>query len=139
MNENKRQRKVVLRNFYGEGEHIYADELGWRLDMKKEAGSVVSRDIFYYQVVETGLNLVFYDLDDDTFYGIHREQYPIECKVLPRDRSEQYLGWQCRADTHEDGEVIASFDDEHDTWDKLLINGESLEVVLRHSYIMGLY
>lgn len=43
----ERPRKIVLPNFYGEGKHIYDDELGWRLDMKKEAGSVVSHDIFY--------------------------------------------------------------------------------------------
>lgn len=139
MERFKRPRKIVLRDFYGEGKHIYEDELGWRVEMKKEAGSVVSRDIFFSLVVETGLNLAFYYLDNDTFYGIHREHYPIECKVLPRNRSERFLGWQCPADTHEDGEVIASFDNERQIWDGLLINGKKLEDVLMHSYIMGLY
>lgn len=134
-----RTRKIVLRDFYGLGKHIYEDELGWRIDMRKEAGSVVSRNIFFSQVVEVGLNLAFYYLDNDTFYGIHREQYPIECKLLPRDKSEQFLGWQCHADTHEDGEVIASFDDANAIWDGWRIDGKSLEQVLNRSYIMGLY
>lgn len=139
MKRIERLRKIALRDFYGIGKHVYEDELGWRLEMKKEAGSVVSRDIFFSQVVEVGLNLAFYYIDNDTFYGIHRERFPIECKILPRDRSELFLGWQCRADTHDDGEVVASFDNEYDIWDGLRIDGKPLEEVLRRSYVMGLY
>lgn len=136
----KNNRKVVLYNFYGEGRDVYEDELGWWADCKREAGSLVSRDIFRFEVEEVGLNLAFYYIDDDTFYGIHREQYPIECKILPRDRSRsKYIGCQCDGDTHEEGDVIASFDDEHDIWDNLKIGGHSLEEVLRRSYIIGLY
>ena len=135
----KTNRKVVLHNFYGEGRDIYEDELGWRADCKREAGSMVSRDIFRFEIEEVGLNIAFYYLDDDTFYGIHRESYPIECKVLPRDKSRsEYVGYQCDGDTHADGKVIASFDDEHDIRDNLKINGHSLEEVLRRSYIIGL-
>lgn len=132
------KRKIAISNFYGEGKHVYEDELGWQIEEKQEAGSVVSKDIFYFQVVEVGLNLGFYYIDNDTFYGIHRERYPIECKILPRDRSEKYIGWQCECNTHRDGEVIASFDDEHDIWDNLKIDGHSLEEVLRRSYIVAL-
>lgn len=138
MKETICNRKIVLRNFYGEGKHIYEDELGWTLDIRKEAGSVVSREIFYDQVVYVGLNLSFYYLDDDTFYGIHRERYPIECKILPRDRPSQYIGWQCECNTHDEGIVIASFDDENLIWDNLRIGGKSLEEVLRRSFIMAL-
>lgn len=135
----KRPREIALKDFYGKGKHIYEDEIGWTLSIKREAGSLVSKEIFRNQVVQTGLNLAFYYIDNDTFYGIHREKYPIECKVLPRDRSEESVGWQCRADTHDDGEVIASFDDENDIWDNLHIDGKSLEEVIARSYIMGLY
>jgi len=99
---------------------------------------MVSREIFRDQVEDVGLNLGFYYVDNDTFYGIHRERYPIECKILPRDLSEEHIGWQCDGDTHPDGEVIASFDDEHDIWDNLKIDGKSLEEVLARSYIMFL-
>lgn len=136
--KTEKRRKIVLPNFYGEGENIYADQLGWQLDTKQEAGSVVSREIFRFEVEEVGLNLAFYYLDDDTFYGIHRERYPIECKILPRDRSIKYIGWQCDGDTHEDGKVIASFDDEHEIWYNLKIDGRSLEEVIARSYIIAL-
>lgn len=138
MKENFNHRKIVLRDFYGEGRHVYEDDLGWTPDIKEEARAENSRDIFYDQVVNVGFNLGFYYLDDDTFYGIHREQYPIECKILPRDKSEQYLGWQCRCNTHDEGIVIASFDDENLIWDNLRIGGKSLEEVLKRSYIMAL-
>ena len=131
-------RKIAILNFYGEGRNIYEDELGWRLSMKKEAGSVVSKEIFTDQIVDVGLNIAFYYIDNDTFYGIHRETYPIECKILPRNRKEKYIGWQCDGDTHHDGKVIASFDDEHDIWDNLKIGGNSLEDVLARSYIIAL-
>lgn len=133
-----RKRKIVIPNFYGEGEHIYEDQLGWQPDTKQEAGTIISRKIFKFEVEEVGLNLSFYYLDNDTFYGIHRECYPIKCKILPRDRSEKYIGWQCDGDTHKDGIVIASFDDEHKIWDNLKIEGHSLEEVLARSYILGL-
>lgn len=132
------KRKIAIPNFYGEGKHVYEDELGWPLYAKKEAGSVVSKEIFSDQVVEVGFNLSFYYIDNDTFYGIHRERYPIECKILPKNREEKYIGWQCDGDTHRDGKVIASFDDEHNIWDNLKINGHSLEDVLERSYIIAL-
>lgn len=136
--EIEKNRKIVVKDFYGPGEHIYEDDLGWSMNEKREAGSLVSKKIFDFEVVEVGLNLGFYYVDDDTFYGIHTEQYPIECKILPRDRTKKYIGWQCKVNTHDDGIVIASFDDEHDIWDNLRINGKSLEEVIARSYIMAL-
>lgn len=133
---NTENRKIVLPNFYGEGRHVYEDQLGWQKDAKEDSGSLVSREIFRFEIEEVGFNLAFYYLDNDTFYGIHTERYPIECKILPRDRTEKYIGWQCECDTHDDGEVVASFDDEHDIWDNLKIDGHSLEEVLARSYII---
>lgn len=100
---------------------------------------MVSAEIFNEFIVNVGFNLAFYYLDNDTFYGIHTERYPIECKILPRDRSVEFLGWQCEADTHDPGEVVASFDDENDIWDGLKIDGKSLEDVIARSFIMGIY
>lgn len=133
-----KNRVVAVKDFWGPGKHVYEDQLGWTMDEKKEVGSLVSKKIFEVEIVEVGLNLAFYYIDDDTFYGIHTECYPIECKILPRDRTEMYIGWQCKADTHADGQVIASFNDEHDIWDNLRIGGKNLEEVLSRSYIMTL-
>ena len=133
-----KQRKIVIRDFNGEGKHLYEDELGWTINEKREVGSLVSKTIFEYEVVDVGLNLSFYYVDNDTFYGIHTERYPIECKILPRDRSQKYIYWQCECNTHDNGKVIASFDDEHDIWDNLKIDGKSLEEVLSRSFITGL-
>lgn len=139
MTKSQQKRKIAIPDFYGIGEHIYEDELGWSIDVKKEAGSVVSKEIFYNQVVTVGFNLAFYYIDNDTFYGIHTEQYPIECKILPRDRGRSpFIGWQCDGDTHDDGEVIASFNDRRDIWANLKIDGRSLEEVLLRSYIVAL-
>jgi hypothetical protein len=131
-------RKIAIPNFYSPGKHIYEDQLGWNDYARTTAGSYNSKEIFDMLIVTMGLNLAFYYIDNDTFYGLHTECYPIEFKILPRDRSEEFIGWQCDGDTHNDGEVLASFDDEHDIWDNIKIDGKSLEEVLRRSYIIYL-
>lgn len=133
-----KQRKIAIPNFYRLGEHIYEDQLGWDKEAKRMTGAFISKEIFDALIVNMGLNLAFYYIDNDTFYGLHTECYPIEFKILPRDRSEEFIGWQCDGDTHNDGEVLASFDDEHDIWDNIKIDGKSLEEVLRRSYIITL-
>ena len=138
MEKVNRNRRVVIPNFYGEGEHIYEDMLGWDEENKKEARSLVSKEIYDFYVTDAGLKLGFYYLDDDTFYGINREVWPYKVSILPRDRSVKYLGYQCEVDVHDDGEVIASFEDEHDIWDSLRIHGKTLEEVLERSYIIAL-
>ena len=40
------QRKIAVENFYGDGKHIYVDELGWRPEERQEARSSVSKEIF---------------------------------------------------------------------------------------------
>lgn len=134
-------RKIAVADFYGKGKHIYEDELGWRELEKEEAHSLVSKDIFKFEILETGLNLGFYYLDNDTFYGLHTERYPIEFKILPRDRTlSPYIGFQCEGNTHEDGEVLYSFsmEDEDKMWDTIKIDGKSLEEVLERSFIVYL-
>ena len=130
--------KVLIKEFWRKGEDLTAGQLGWQRLEKEEARSLVSKEIFEFEVVEVGWNMSFYYLDNDTFYGIHRERFPIEVKILPRDRTIPYLNSQCKCDTHMDGEVIASFDDEHDIWDNLKIDGKSLEEVIERSVIIVL-
>lgn len=134
------KRKVAIRNYYSQSEHIYEDELGFRKEMLDEARTLVAREAFRYHVEEVGLNLAFYYPETDTFYGIHREVIPIRVKVLPRDIEEsEFIGWQCESDTHDEPvEVIATFNTPEEIWDNLVINGKPLEEVLRHSFITAL-
>ena len=136
--ETEFNRKIAYRDFYGIGKHIYEDQLGWTLDMKREACSLVSKKIFDELIVNVGYNLSFFYVDDGNFYGIHSEVYPIECKRFPKDLTKEFVGFQFDGDTHHDGEVLASFNDEHDIWDNFKINGKSLDEVLRRAYIIRL-
>lgn len=45
------QRKIAIENFYGEGKHVYADQLGWQPEERKEARTSVSKEIFEYEIV----------------------------------------------------------------------------------------
>lgn len=128
---------LIIKDFSGPGEHLYEDRLGWQDAERNEARSKVSKAIFEMEVVKTGLNMTFYYVDNDTYYGIHTEEVPIKVKILPR-ANEPYIEWQCQADTHEDGQVIAEFPRAKDIWDNLKIDGKSLEEVLERSVIMKL-
>lgn len=77
--------KIIIRDFWDPGEHLYEHRLGWQPDGKAEGRSIVSKELFDSFVVQCGLNLAFYYVDNDTFYGLHRERCPIELKILPRD------------------------------------------------------
>ena len=134
----KLNKEIAIPNFYGEGEHVYKSDLGWGPTQKEEARSLISKEIFDFEVVKTGLNLAFYYIDNDTFYGIHSESLPIEVKILARNKNEQYLGWQCEGDTHADGEVLFSFNDASNIWDNVIIDGKKLDEVLERSFIIAL-
>lgn len=137
--EKVKKTKIVLKNFWGIGEHIYQEDLGWQELQKWEAHSLVSRDIFEFQVVKIMHNLAFYYIDNDTFYGLHTEWDPIEFFIFDRDRTEEFLGFQCSADTHEGGEVLYTFDElDMRIWDTIKIDGKSLEEVLERSFIIRL-
>ncbi len=136
----EKQRKIVLKEFYGPGFDIYDDQLGFTKPMYEEARSYVAREAFRFHVESVGLNMAFYYIDNDTFYGIHTEVRPIRVKVLPRDRSlSEYIGFQCESDTYDiPVEVVAIFDEPCEIWDNLRIDGKSLEEVLRRSFITSL-
>lgn len=126
-------------NFFTDGKHLYEDQLGWSKLEKEEARSLVSKEIFDFEVVRVGLNLAFYYLDDGRFYGIHRECIPIDVKILPLDHPENpHINSQCKGDTHVDGDVIFSCRDPKELWDGVRIGGKSLEEVISRSYIITL-
>ena len=132
-------RKIAVANFFGNGKHLYEDQLGWTKTEKLEARSLVSKEIFFFEVIEVGLNMAFYYVDNDTFYGIHTENRPVEVKILPRDNPDSpHINSQCKGDTHVEGEVIYTFENPTDMWDNIEINGKSLQEVLMRSYILTL-
>lgn len=137
--ERKMNRKIVVKNFFGDNEHLYEDQLGWTIKEKKEARSLVSKEIFDFEIVNVGLNLAFYYVDNDTFYGIHTECIPIEVKKLPRDNPKSpYVNSQCKGDTHIDGEILYSFQKAEDIWEGVVIDGNTLNDILNRSYILTL-
>ena len=132
-------RKIAIKDFYGPGESIYADQLGWQEADKKEARSLVSKEIWDYFICLVGLNISFYYPENDTFYGLHTEEIPYTLYKLPRCREcDSYPGNQCSGDTHEKGEVVYQTTDRNTIWNDIKIDGHSLEYVLNHSYIIRL-
>ncbi len=133
------QRKIAIKDYYGRGKHVYLDQLGFRRKMRDEARSEVAREVFRYHVEEVGLNLAFYYPPTDTFYAIFKDVWPVRVKTLPRDRRRSdFVGWQCDCDTHDEDQLIATFENIADVWDGLKIDGKDFEEVIMHSYIVAL-
>jgi hypothetical protein len=136
---NKVKRKIAIKDYYGEGQHIYEDEMGFRKEMKDEARSLVCREVFRYYMEIVGLNLGFYYPPTDTFYAIYNDARPVEVYTMPRDtRRSDFVGWQCECNPHEEDQRIATFDDITEVWDGLKIDGKDFEYVINHSYIVAL-
>ncbi len=137
--KNVIQRKIAIKDFYGKGQHVYEDEMGFDQQHKSEARSLVAREVFRYHVEEVGFNLAFYYPHTDTFYAIFKDVWPVRVKTLPRDRRRSdFIGWQCDCDPHDEDQLIATFDDISEVWDGLKIDGKDFEEVIMNSYIVAL-
>lgn len=135
----KPERKIGIPDFYGPGKHIYEDQLGWSENERCEARSNVSKEIFEFEVLKTGLNMAFYYIDNDTFYEIFGESTPVDFIELPRNREEPYIGWQSDA-CHwaDEGKLIQRFENDKDVWGGIIIDGKSLDEILTRSFIFFL-
>lgn len=140
MNSNE----IIVRNFFppriSQDPNLYSSMLGWGEREKFEAGSNDSRKIFEYFVLECGMNLAFYYTIDGKFYGIHREEEPIEFLELPLvpNWDGNYIWESCHSNTHEEGRTLCFVDDPNDLWDSIRIKGKSLDYILAHSFITSL-
>ncbi len=130
-------REVVIPDFYGLGEHVYKDELGFRPEMKEEARTPIPREIFRKAIEGWGYHLGFYDPVTDQFYGIRTEDRPVPVMIMDRDReASPYIGYQCEGDPDRcEGEVLMTFERVEDIWDNTVIDGVSLEEMIARSFI----
>jgi hypothetical protein len=124
----KKDHTVVVTNFFGEGENLEVHQLGWQLDDKLEAKSSVSKKIFNNYIDDMGLNMVFYYVDDNHWYGIHNEMCPFP--FFP------HVQMPCDTHTYGKNDVLQWFDCGSSAWNEIKINGNSLEEVLQRSYIL---
>ena len=68
--------KVLIPNFFGLGQPLLSNQLGWNSMQRRETKTSVSRKIFEKYVEDWGRNMVLYYLGDGNFYGIHSEKCP---------------------------------------------------------------
>lgn len=131
-------RKVVVENFFGQGDHLYEDQLGWQRYEREEARSNVSKEIFNFEVVLVGLNIWFYYVDNDTFYVIFGELTNIELHECLRDRDEKFLYDQFVETDWYQGKKLQVFNKREDVWSGVSIDGKKLGEVLSRSFIINL-
>lgn len=136
----KRDHRIVIRDFFGLGKNLEAWQIGWDIENRFEAKTSVSRKIFEYYVETLGMNLIFYNLEDRNFYGIHAEECPTPVFRFPKNLAEPIPCNQFEGDTHNyaEGEILYMVDGDDKIWDVVKINGKNLEEVLQNSYIMNI-
>lgn len=133
--------KILIPNFFGINEPLYANQLGWSPMHRKETKTSVSRKIFEIYVEDWGRNIVFYYLGDGNFYGIHSENCPTPVFRFKKDMSEPIIYQQLgTGDTHnyDEGEILYLIPCDQKIWDVVKIDGRSLEDVLQNSYIVNI-
>ena len=143
--EVKDKGKMLVPNFYRSTEDhaIYESDLGWQQWAVDDSMYTESSKIFYYYIVEVGLNMLFYYADDGWFYVIETEKEPnIEVRRLNKDPywDGKYLTQSTKfgVGTCRPGEILYTIHRREDIWDTVKINGKSLEEVLARSVIMDL-
>jgi hypothetical protein len=136
----KRDHRIVLPNFFGNNKHLEAWQLGWDTDAKIEAKSSVSRNIFEFYIAEMGMNLIFYYLEDNNFYGIHAEICPTPFFRFKKVKAEFIYDQLGETDTHDYNteDVLFWIENKYDIWDTVKINGKSLEEVIQNSFIVSI-
>lgn len=135
-----KQPKILVHNFFGEGQSLLSNQLGWTVEQKRNAKSSVSRKVFDYFVEDLQRNLIFYYVKDGNFYGIHSENCPTPVFIFKKDESEKYIFDQLEGDTHnyDEGEILYMIPCDEKIWDVVKIDGKSLEEVLQDSYIVNI-
>lgn len=142
--DTKDKGKVLIEKFYNaEDPAIYEGDLGWTQRDMDDAGFTESSKIFYYHIVEVGLNMSFYYVDDGKFYVIETEKEPnIEVRRVYKDPNwdGEYLVYSVMyaAITSAPGEILYVLHNREDIWETVKIGGKSLEEVLARSVIMDL-
>jgi len=131
------RRKIAIPDFYGSGEHIFEDQLGFDADTRAELRMNSSEEIFKYALDDLHYELGFYYPGNQTFYFVATMESPIQLLRIPRDEKEsRFIGWQCVPDAYEFGEVLATFDSAADIWDNYMIDGKPMEEVIPASFIL---
>lgn len=147
---NIEQTKVIVEKFFNTGVDgniaLYEESLGLQQEnLILDAQSDDPETIFRYIVEIVGLNILFYWTEDRNFYTIETERDPIEVRLIydnPNwDGEREYM----KADqdgngphTSSAGEVLATFDEPSDIWDRLTINGIHISDILERSVLLDL-
>lgn len=130
-------RQIAIRDFYGSGEHIFKDQMGFTADVRDGMHSNVTKEIFLYAMGKLNYEMSFYYMVNETYYFIATMESPIQILTLPRDtRLSRFIGWQCVPDAYEYGTVIATYDSIPELWEKFRIGDKSLEEIIPDSYIL---
>lgn len=134
----KRDRTVVVADFFGAGQNLEAHKLGWQLEDRLEAQSLASKNIFNYYIDDMCANLIFYYVEDGCWYGIHNEVRPMPFFRFKPKEGILYPSRQLPCDTHlfRENEILQWIECGECAWDEIKLQGKSIEEVLQKSYIL---
>ena len=125
---------------------LYESQLGFDRDAAFHvACEFDQKTIFQEMAVRMGLNVVFYWVDDNNMYVIFNETTPSQIRKIPVKVHKRGLSIEDKygdLDSHNEGEVVATFYRDRSTknslvWNTLKINGVPIREVLKRSVILG--
>lgn len=135
---------IIIENFFRfpKPSNLMKSDLGWLKRDMDDAMSDDSETIFRYHIEEVGFSLSLFSIDDREVYIIDLEKYPIEIRKGNHDPKwngeNESFKFEMGGDHHADGEVLYTFDDASQIWDKLVINGMHLSELIPRSAILDI-
>lgn len=128
---------IVISNWSIDNPIVKQSDLGWRERDYQDAGSDNPEKVFNYHWKHF-FSIVFYYPAKGSFYELFMEGYPFKFwKVKTRDKWDgKWISQQIAWNSHEEGEVLFTFDDDTDLWNALKIDKKTIGEVLANSLIL---
>lgn len=132
----EQQEKVIMDNWMEYRPVITTADLGWSEDSILDARTDNPKEIFDY-FWKHFFSITFYYVDNGKFYELFMESNPHkfwEVDKIP-NWDGKYVGHQISWESHNEGKVLFTFNDDTDLWNVLKIDGVSIGEVLARSII----
>ena len=131
------ENKVILTNWAPSEPVIMSSDLGWHKTDYLDAGSHDPQDVFNFFLHHFNSIVFFYPVDGN-FYEFFMEGHPFKFwRVINKSKwNGKWVVEKISWDTHKQGEVLMTFDDDTDLWNSLKVNGTPIGDVIAQSIIV---
>lgn len=129
-------RDIVIPEFYGPNDHLYRDELGCPIELRRSARTANAYKVFDY-LMNLWANVDIFDPVTHIWWGIHAERKLAPVGRMPYDPTQPYEMMRWGQDTHdmEEKDIVCYVIEPQELWRQHVFAGRTLEELFRDGYI----